>query len=110
MHVTIIDSIYLSRIRNYIVGYQNVACGGCVEGLERVAWGFAGCLGVRWVWLRGESVGWVWLRGESVTAGVFGALGVRVGCRLGMNRTRLRAANVKLTKFMTKTGPETCQN
>ena len=64
MHVTIIDSIYLSRIRNYIVGYQNVACGGCVEG---------------WVWLRDESVGWVWLRGESVTAGVFGALGVRLG-------------------------------
>ena len=69
MHVTIIDSIYLSRIRNYIVGYQNVACGGCVEGLDWVAGGFAGCLGV----------GWVWLRGESVTAGVFGALGVRLG-------------------------------
>lgn len=51
MHVTIIDSIYLSRIRNYIVGYQNVACGGCVEGLDWVAWGFAGCLGVGWVWI-----------------------------------------------------------
>lgn len=58
MHVTIIDSIYLSRIRNYIVGYQNVACGGCEEGLERVAWGFAGS------WLRGVVVG----RGVSAAA------------------------------------------
>lgn len=65
MHVTIIDSIYLSRIRNYIVGYQNVACGGCAEGLERVAWGFAGCLGVGWVWLGGEGVGWVSVGCES---------------------------------------------
>lgn len=55
MHVTIIDSIYLSRIRNYIVGYQNVAGGGCMEGLEWVAWGFAGCLGVGWVSVGCES-------------------------------------------------------
>lgn len=89
MHVTIIDSIYLSRIRNYIVGYQNVACGGCVG----VAWGFWGGLrggcGVSWlvfecglgvwgIW----GVDWARLRGEGVTAGVFGVFGVSVGCGL----------------------------
>lgn len=62
MHVTIIDSIYLSRIRNYIVGYQNVACGGCAEGLDRVAWGFAGYRG------RYSGVGWM-----------FGVFGVWIG-------------------------------
>lgn len=41
MHLTIIDSIYLSCIRNYIAGYQNVDCGGCGRGSE----GFVGCLG-----------------------------------------------------------------
>lgn len=82
MHVTIIDSIYLSRIRNYIVGYQNVACGGCVEGLDRVAWGLRGIVaGIRvWVGCLGYlgcglgatarrgcdgwgvwGVGWVWI-------------------------------------------------
>lgn len=83
MHVTIIDSIYLSCIRNYIVGYQNVACGGCVGVLGRVAWGFAGSwpvfgcgLDVWGIW----GVDWARLRGEGVTAGVFGAFGVSVGC------------------------------
>lgn len=32
MHVTIIDSIYLSCIRNYIAGYQNVSRSGYMEG------------------------------------------------------------------------------
>ena len=82
MQVTIIDSIYLSCIRNYIVGYQNVACGGCVGVLGWVAPGFVGCLGVG-----------SWLGVESVTAGVFGVLGLWVGCRLGVNRARLRAPN-----------------
>lgn len=77
MHVTIIDSIYLSRIRNYIVGYQNVACGGCVEGLDRVAWGLRG----DWAWVGCRSgANRTLLRGEGVTAGVFGVFGVSVGC------------------------------
>lgn len=41
MHVTIIDSIYLSRIRKYITGYQNRACGGCVG----VVWDVYGWFG-----------------------------------------------------------------
>lgn len=60
MQVTIIDSIYLSCIRNYIVGYQNVACGGCVGVLGWAAWGFAGC-----GWAVGWAVGWA---GVSVVA------------------------------------------
>lgn len=58
MQVTIIDSIYLSCIRNYIVGYQNVACGGCV-GVYGV-----GCAGVCGVLGRGVVVG----RGVSAAA------------------------------------------
>lgn len=67
MHVTIIDSIYLSRIRNYIVGYQNVACGGCVGVLGRVAWGVVGYRG------RYSGVGWV-----------FGVFGVWIGRGCGL--------------------------
>lgn len=72
MHVTIIDSIYLSRIRKYITGYQNMACGGFVG----VARGFG--------WVVFAGFGWGWL-------GVAG-----VGWGFGVLRGLARAANVKL--------------